>query len=240
MGKRPIKILLTTNYVGYKVADKKRWQKTALNVMAKNSPSNVMLAFFNYEDETTNIINNNDTSGAFRVFKMLKRNSRKIINNDRDMPYIKEIFNNCSKLPCDIFGYVNSDILINKDFFKVFKNNIDTYIFSRTDINEVSEQDFLKGKIEVSENSYSKGLHDGVDGVFFRKKWWLENRDKFHDDLVLGEPYWDWYYRKAIKNNSKRNIEKHNLYHVHHVTKWTFDSNGAKNNTRIWEEYDYR
>ena len=138
MGKKVTKIILATNYVGYKERDKKRWQKVALNVMAKNKPNNVMLVFFNYEDETTNIINNNDTSGAFRVFKMLKRNSRKIIKNNRDMPYVKEIFDNCAKLPCDIFGYVNSDILIHKDFFNVFKNNIDTYIFSRTDIKEVT------------------------------------------------------------------------------------------------------
>lgn len=226
--KKP-KIILAINYVEFKDPKKKEWQDTALQVLVENSPSNVTLVSFNLEDMVI------EAPSAFRTFKMLKRDSAKLLGNNRKMPYVKEILGRCSEIRCDIFGYINSDILVDKQFFNWFKKDIDTYVFSRIDIDEITKEDYLAGKININESSYKNGIHDGADGFFFRRKWWFANVNKFHDDLVLGEPYWDHYYRKIICDNSDNIVKEHACHHIYHETKWTFDSAAATSNANIWE-----
>ena len=216
-------IIVAINYVNYSNYLRKRWQEAALRTLANNAPSNVKIVCLNYSDEEV------DVPDSFLVLKQLKRDSQKEIGNSRRLPYIKEIFDACSLMSCDVFGYLNSDILVHRKFFDVFKTKkIDAYLFNRVDINEVPIQNFNGYDFKVIWNG-----HPGFDGVFFRTKWWLKNRNKFHDDLILGEAEWDYYYNKKIQESTDRIYKKRWLYHVFHETTWTLDSRGAKNNRKI-------
>ena len=123
------KILLAINYVNYSDEKKKRLQKVAISVLEKIKPKNVAIASFNFPEDKVNV------PAAWRVFKMLKGNPVKDIGNDRRLPYIREIFDICVKSNCNIFGYINSDILLKKDFFDIFDTHKrDAYVFYKKDI----------------------------------------------------------------------------------------------------------
>lgn len=223
-------IALAINYVNYSDSSlymkrKGERQKVALDVLEENSPSNVGLFTFNYKGEKV------DVSKRFHVLKKLQRNSQKEILNDRPLPYVKELFDLCSEIYCDAFGFMNSDILLTKDFFDLFDRSIDAYVFYRTDISEVTVGSFNKKEFRVVDPN-----HAGNDAFFFRRDWWLENRKHFHDDLILGETEWDTCYREIIKRIAPRHMIKRSLYHVYHDAKWKLDSKGALNNLNIWNE----
>ena len=127
-------------------------------------------------------------------------------------------------------------ILVDKKNYKFMcMDDIDACIFSRIDIHEVNKDEFLMGKTKVNESFYEKGIHDGADGFFFTRKWWLHNNYRFHDDMILGDPYWDFYYRKIINVSTKKVFRAHSLYHIYHATTWNFESPGAVNNKNIWD-----
>ena len=136
---------------------------------------------------------------------MLQNDSQKKIGNNRRMPYIKELFDICSHMPCDIFGYMNSDILVKKDFFRVFNGKTDAYIFFKRDIAELSADDFISDKITIVDQSPC-----GQDAFFFRREWWLKNRHFFPDDLILGETEFDTCYNSIIQKISKNYIIERN------------------------------
>ena len=218
------RILVAVNYVDYSEIARKEAQKDALEILATVAPENVQLASFNYLRSDVKV------PERFEIIRKLKRNSRGTIHNNRDLPYIKDIFNLCAEMDCDIFGYLNSDILVARDFFetfKTFKENKKIFLFQRLEIKPVKKSEYLNGRFDVRDDS-----HPGYDGVFFEKQWWLKNEQRFNDDLVLGEPEWDWYYAKQI-GDKNQTLVKRCLYHVFHKTIWTITSNGAKNNRRI-------
>jgi len=218
------KIILSINYVNYHDGEKKAYQDFALSVLEKNKPSNVEVAVFAHEDDDVKV------PASFRVFKTLKRNSKKIIGNNRPLPYIKDILSQCFKMECDIFGYINSDILITKNFFDCFdKKKIDAYMFMRYDISQVKDiGEFNKKSFKIKYKN-----HPGFDSFFFRKKWWELNKQRFHDNLILGEPEWDFYYYQRIYEGTREILIQRDLYHVFHRTIWTLESPGAINNRRI-------
>jgi hypothetical protein len=216
-----MKILVAVNYVNYKDKERKYAQDIALQMMVKNKPDNVQLISFNYEDENVNLLK------PFIIKKILKRDSSKIIGNNRRLPYIKEIFDLCSKEDVDIFGYFNSDIIVDKDFFNRFNNN-DVYLFQRIDGANISEHNFPLKSFHIVCRE-----HPGFDGVFFKKEWWLDNRDQFHDDLILGEAFWDYYYKKIVDINSDKILIQRAIYHMYHDTIWDLKSKGAINNKNI-------
>ena len=224
MTKKIPRIVLAINYVNYSDVKKKNWQKIAMDVMVKNSPSNVQLVTFNYKDDEVNV------PQQFRVFKMLERNSQKTIGNTRPLPYVKDIFDFASQMNCDVFGYLNSDIMVHKEFFDVFDNykKIDSYLFNRIDIADVSVATFNSKNFHIVWKD-----HPGFDGIFFRRKWWLINRKRFNDGLIVGEPEWDYYYNKVIRQSTGQIIKKRKLHHVYHNTIWNLTSNGAVNNRKI-------
>ena len=184
---------------------------------------NIKLFTFNYEDDVVNVPRN------FRVLKTLRRHS-KDIGNDRDLPYIKEIFDNCSLFECDVFGYINSDILLDKSFFNLFKESIDAYVFYRKEIIDTKSHDFINGDFEYV---WGGDKHVGNDAIFFNKDWWIGNRHKFPDSLILGETEWDTCYRRIIKGESNNFLMERSLWHVFHHTNWKLDSKGALNNISV-------
>ena len=217
------KIIVAINYVNYGNKKKQDHQEMALRVLASNRPSNVELVSFNYINE------NVFPPPCFKVFKMLKRNSRATIHNNRDLPYIKDIFNLCSEMKSDVFGYMNSDILVNRDFFNGMHVNRDAFLFQRIDIKSIADaSSFNKGHYKV----YMKD-HPGFDAIFFNRIWWRKNSNKFDGGLIVGEPEWDFYYVKKIRSLSRNFKIKRALYHVFHKTIWTLNSTGSINNRKI-------
>ena len=227
---------MATSYADYQDKQKKQQQDFALSLLAKNSPKNVTLVLFDHVTKR-DYDPRRKIPPRFNFFQVLNRDAKNSISNNRDLPFVKDFFDTASKLRADVIGFINSDILIRKDFFSLFNKKIDAYVFSRIDIRPTNERDIQKGKVTVAENTYPNGVHDGADGFFFKTKWWNQNRHLFHDDLVLGEPYWDHYYRSVIRKNCRNKLVKHSVYHVWHHTTWTFDSPGAILNRNIWEDH---
>lgn len=219
-----MKITLAINYVNYDNPSKKKRQDVALSVLLKNKPKNVFLASFNLVDEEV------DTPPKVRVFRMLKRNSQRELGNNRPLPYIKEILNLCSQSPCNVFGYVNSDILLSKDFFHILENSYNAFIFYKKDIEKVDVKDF-PNNIKIVDATPC-----GVDGIFFNKKWWFLNSHLFPNDLVLGETEWDTVYNSITQKVAKKYYLGRDLMHVVHERIWTLDSRGAIHNTLIWNQ----
>ena len=99
-------LVIALNYVGYSDLKRRAYQEIAMRILDANKPWNCMVHVFNFPWETVHV------PDRFTVSKTLSRNSKETIGNTRNLPYIKEIFDACSQLPCDVFGYVNSDILL--------------------------------------------------------------------------------------------------------------------------------
>lgn|GEM_PF-3201656 len=219
-----MKLAIAINYVDYTNADKKERQNVAISVLVKNRPKNSILASFNFPEDQV------DVPPVFSVFKMLQGDAQKDLGNNRRMPYVREILDLCSGLNCDVFGYMNSDILLSKDFFSVFKHPHDAFVFLKKDIEKVGLTDFLNGNIKiVNENPY------GVDAVFFNTKWWKSHRGLFPSKIVLGETEWDTCYNATIQKDCQNYALERSLYHPYHDRIWTIDSRAAIHNALIWD-----
>jgi len=216
-------INLAINYAQYSDVKRRKYQASALSILEYNKPDNVNVISFNYPDENIHC--------PFMVSKSLKRDPVKDFGAERRLPYIKEILDLCSETNCDILGYINSDILIPSSFFDIFLESKDAYLFSRVDIDEVTPRQLNEKKFRVIWNE-----HPGCDGFFFKKEWWLDNRSKFNDDLIIGEPKIDDYYMLLIPSLTKNYIFKRLVYHTYHETIWSALSVGGKHNTKIFEQ----
>jgi len=224
-------IVVAFSYVNYVNNRRKIAQDTAMGVIGMRPRSHVSAVSFDFVNSPKPKILQEH---RIHHLPILKRDSSKLINNTRRLPYIKEILDNCNKVTCDIFGYVNSDILIPMRVYDKFQaSDFDAYIFSRTDIGEVEDYNFVNGKFKAI---YGGDHHCGADGFFFKKSWWDVNRDKFPDDLILGSTEWDTCYRTIIKNECRNYLEERCLYHVYHDQTWTLTSPCALNNIKIMEE----
>lgn len=219
-----MKIALCINYVNYSDPFKKQRQEVAIEVLLANKPRNVTLYSFNFPEDVVKL------PDSFYVMKQLTRDSQKDLGNSRRLPYIKDImFLGSQVVHCDVFGYMNSDILLNKDFYKVFDKNIDAYVFYKKDIDIVSASDFSANKIKVIDEK-----PDGVDAFFFKKDWWFRNSQLFPSGLIVGETEWDTVYNAIIQKAADNYCLKRSLYHVVHERIWSIDTRGAINNTILW------
>lgn len=223
-------IVVGFSYVDYKDRRRKIAQDNAIEVLSQ-CPSHVVPVSFAFKrsDPHKYLSNLNITQ-----LSILNRDSSVTINNTRQLPYIKEMLNYCSKIDCRVFGYINSDILMPDDAYSLLNMDFDAYVFSRSDIKEISPDDFRSSTKNI-EVIYGGNTHAGADGFFFKKSWWECNKDRFHNDLVLGETEWDTCYRTVIKKSGARYIEARVLYHVYHDAKWDINSPGGINNLKIYE-----
>ena len=220
-----LRIVIAINYVNYSDPRKRQLQDRAISILDRVAPPNVTLISFNLPEDVVNL------PAHWRNFTNLTQNSQKIIGNSRPLPYIYELFDICSKLQrYDIFGYINSDILINKDFFKIFSNDIDAYVFYKRDIEEVTYEKLMSGNFRVIWAD-----PPGQDGFFFKRAWWAKNKKLFPKELILGETEWDTCYNSILQYTTKKLVIKRALHHIHHDRKWNLTSNGAKNNIGIWD-----
>jgi len=234
-----LNIAVCINYVDYSTSSlelkrKKKRQDVAIEVLAdlkRNEPDgiNIGLLSLNFSDDKV------DLPDEFRVLKKLKRDSKKEIGNNRRLPYLKEIYDISSMVYCDYFGFMNSDILLKGDFFKLFESKADVYILYRTDIEEVSRESFDIDCFRVLSHD-----HAGNDAFFFRRQWWIDNKKHFPDDLILGETEWDTVYRELSVRLTKNHHISRDLFHVYHDAKWNLTSPGAKQNIKIWNNVKKR
>lgn len=171
------------------------------------------------------------------TLNILKNDSGKILGNDRRLPYINEIFDNCCKIDCDMFGYINSDILLNNDFYRLLGMPYDAYIFSRFEVAEFDQLElFVSGKF-LPKTIFGGDKHCGNDAFFFWREWYLDNKDVFDKyQLVLGETEWDTCFRYLIKKLTLHYFEFRTLYHVYHKQIWNVSSKGAINNICVLEK----
>jgi hypothetical protein len=230
-------IVLAFNPVDYSDNGRKRVQDEAIKAFARLSKRFYPVAFGFMGDKEYPLLN----SLGVPSLNILRRDCQKEISNNRKLPYLSEIFNYCSKIDCDIFGYINSDILIGQDFINTFNEEYDAYIYSRYEIGEISCGDFLSGANNI-QKVWGGDRHEGRDAFFFNRGWWIDNGDKFPSSLLLGETEWDTVYRFMIMHGDKffKNIptymDKRVLYHVFHNSQWNISSNGALSNIKIWED----
>jgi hypothetical protein len=220
------KVTLALRYVNYADFRRGKEQETALSILSSNKPDNVKVVVLGYPDEK--II----APCSFVIDKSLVRNPVEVFGAERRLPYIKEILDLCASTDCDIFGYINSDILIPQGFFDHFLQDQDVYLFSRIDVGEVNITTLNEKSFRVVWNG-----HPGCDAFFFRKDWWLKNRDSFSDDLIIGEPAWDLYYMLLVPKLTKRYVFIRGVYHTWHDTVWSEKSIGGKHNMAIWEQF---
>ena len=219
-------VVIAFNYVNFQDRKQKERQLTAMSVM-QNAPPwafPIALGFAGSMDSAEPY--------GIRTFNLLKRNSRLEIGNTRDLPYIKEILDWSARIECGKIGYINSDILLGQSFYDAIQEDYDAFIFPRADIAETNAARFCKGDFK---GIYGGDQHIGADGFFFKREWWLKNRDHFPNNLIIGETEWDTCYRKVIARVAENYLERRVLYHVYHDAKWKLDSPGAKNNIAIWE-----
>lgn len=220
------RIVVGFSYVIYNDVRRRLTQENAITVLSRHSEGVYPISLGFYDEKKYDFLKEVNIP----QLNILKRDSAKIINNNRRLPYIKEILECCYKVDCETFGYINSDILVSPVVYDILRMDFDAYMFSRSDIAEVSVEDFESKNIKII---YGGNQHSGVDGFFFKKSWWDISRKKFHDDLVVGDSEWDTYYRKTIKKLDCRYLEARALFHVYHNAKWDVNSPGAQNNIRI-------
>lgn len=231
------RIAIGIPYVDFEIRGqyKRKEQQTVALKVLKELPSWVYPVVISYigatKHEELKILN-------IPQLNLLNRNSQNTIFNTRPLPYIKDYFLILEKIDCDIIGFINSDILMPEQTIDRLEEDYESFVFSRTDISDISVNNFMKGEIKPI---YGGNTHAGADGFFFNISWWKKNKRLFPNDLVLAETEWDTCYRIIAKNNSKC-LNERLLYHVYHDQEWNLTTNGAKNNIRIWERVrdDYR
>jgi len=225
-------VAIAFNYVDFSDPKKKRRQEVAMDLLCR-SPENIFPVAYTFLGDIYHDF------GRIISYNILERNSAHTINNDRELPYVKEILDDCAHhVPCpqkfpDVIGVINSDILLGQSFYDTIQSDTSAFVLSRYEITDVDADSFLDGKFKVI---YGGDSHPGADGFFFNRNWWIENENRFPKDCIMGETEWDTIYRSIIRKYAKNHIEKRVLYHQYHDAKWKLDSPGAKNNIAIWEK----
>lgn len=221
-------IVVAFNPVEYEDKRRAKAQENAILALSM-APRHVFPVAFGFHGDKPNLY---VKSLNIPTLNILKKDSSQIIGNDRRLPYIDEIMSCCCKLDCGVFGYINSDILLNNMVWDEVIHNgnfYDAYILERYEIGEVNNvADFM---FENTKPLYGGDKHDGNDAFFLSKKWYFDNKNIFDQfPLTIGESDWDTCYRFIIKKRTKCFYEGRVLYHVYHAPKWTKISTGAKHN----------
>jgi hypothetical protein len=137
---------------------------------------------------------------------------QEIINNNKELPSVKEIFDVLASTDCDYFLFLNNDIILSNRIFKEIENDIECYPISRMHIFDIETLDDIP-KLE----SYS--VH-GFDAFLVKKDTWLKIRNNF-EDLILGRFYWDTYFATMFNLLCKcKNINKLPpvCFHIEHMS----------------------
>jgi hypothetical protein len=216
--------------------DKRRAKSQENAILALTfAPNNVFPVAFGFEgDKPHPLVKELNIT----TLNILKKDSSKLIGNNRRLPYINEIMDCCCKIDCEVFGYINSDILLNRNVYNTLEPMpYDAYIFERFEVAEFNDIKEVVNCKSFPKKIYGGDKHEGNDAFFFWKKWYLWKKSIFDKyPLIIGETEWDTCYRILIKNTADYIFEDRRLYHVYHDAKWTLDSEGAKHNIAMLKE----
>jgi hypothetical protein len=152
--------------------------------------------------------------------EFLSRNAKNVLGFDKDVPFLKDVFN-CARKYCeknDLIVFTNSDCIIDPTFYEsVFLSCLDVILLYRYDVfeNPKNIEEIL---------SFPRRLDFwGIDGIVIRAKTYDEIID-FIPNFLIGVPYWDGFFNKM----SHRHIKTVGkmipcLYHVSHGSTWSFE-----------------
>jgi hypothetical protein len=176
------------------------------------------------------------------VIRKLKRNSSSILNTDKKLPFVNDIFDVLCEHSKDYFVFCNSDIILSQQLINhIILNDIEALGISRIEIPPIRSliETFTPIRMEPS----------GFDCWVVSKNWWLKHRHLFKDYL-LGRPYFDVHYTLLMLLNSN-NIYISNQYLIYHIMhkspafvedvcslfnkKQTFDH--YANNDKLWGDF---
>lgn len=154
------------------------------------------------------------------------------VEHNTKYPLVNKLFDSLSSTDCDLFIFLNNDIIVNNTFFKLLDIKYETYAASRAHLYELNS---LNEPLKIE--SYS--IH-GFDLFGFTKKWWLKNRNIF-PDMYLGRSYWDTvYFTKCATNSNLRIINKLPpvIFHIEHQSTAAHDKDVyTEHNENIAKSY---
>jgi hypothetical protein len=213
---------------GYKSYDKleKREQLCIDSLLKfKSKRENVELYNICYEHENINY------NGFKTIFMPFKNNK---------LPFVCDILDTLSKTECDIFLFMNNDIVVSNKLYNIFDEH-ETYAISRMHLHSLESLDE-----ELKMQAYS--VH-GFDAFAFKKTWWNKNSNKFLN-YYIGKPYWDTHYMVICMLNSNCKVVNKLppvIFHAeHHSTACTtidkeslFNENEAKKHPEMQYWWNY-
>jgi hypothetical protein len=210
--------------IGINIFSEYKRQTLAIEVLKKvtNKYKEIKLYNITFKDEP-----NQD---GFIHLPLLKRNCQNVLPSSlKKKPIVKDFFEILENVDCDYFLFINSDIFLTDKCLKlIFKQEYDSYIFSRIDtydINSISDP-IIPMRMEIA----------GFDAWCIKKSWWIKNKDKF-PDYIYAEPLWDIHYALTLYYNSHCFMGNKDYYiaHIKHPLQWNDESLESKYNAQFWE-----
>lgn len=159
----------------------------------------------------------------------LKRSSEDLdINSTKRLPFVNDILQALSRIDCDYFVYVNSDVIISTSLIRyIINNSPDSFACSRVDIKPIDNfQQFIDKRIEAVRYEIA-----GFDVFVFKRDWYLNNQSLF-DDFLVGQPCWDQCYAMMLKlfggGHSLINQYPPFCFHIQHEPTWQLDKDAPE------------
>ena len=154
-----------------------------------------------------------------------------IVQNTK-YPLVNKLFDSLASTECDVFLFLNNDIIVNTTLFKLLNDSYETYAASRAHLYELTS---LNNTLNIE--SYS--VH-GFDLFGFKKSWWLINQ-KLFPDMYLGRSYWDTVYFTKCATSSNINIINKLppvIFHIEHQSTAAHENDVCtKHNEEIAKNY---
>ena len=164
---------------------------------------------------------------------VLNQDAVRTLGVTRRLPFLKEFLDYMSGRLCDVFGYVNSDILLDSAAMNVLRQVHGAWALSRYDIADCTYEQFKRKQFKIE--SY---CHSGFDLIAFTPGWWAAHRNRFPDGFLIGEAVWDNYYATTIHRlDPSHTYSSKLLYHRPHPGgSWSPGSPEFKHNDRVRNE----
>jgi len=99
--------------------------------------------------------------------------------------------------PDDVIAFTNADSIVRSDTCAVITQKL-----SEVDAAWCPRRDYYRKLEQLPDEAFtSEGTpHDGVDMVCFRPRWWQAYRAEM-DGFIVGQPFWDWIFRRLIQDS---------------------------------------
>lgn len=148
-------------------------------IYIKNKMSNIITLF--------NILYKQDD------FKLEEFNNIKCLDNtfkneNKQLPYVNDIFDVLAQTDCDYFVFINNDVAVSNRFINTIINEPTKDCFPASKLH-FTKLDSINDSTPVPQ---SVSVH-GFEGFGIKKQWWLKHRQHFKK-MILGCAYWDTYF----------------------------------------------